>query len=199
MSSYIFPASVFPYNFPPALLHNYFSFFTQMEPRLSAQMKAVSAEYLGPILDPTSSTKQQYITKSLASLTDIQEDGLSLVPGTLGLSLSLREPYHRDRASRTISLPVRGHTLWVIKTSINMKKKKALGMNEKRHGSDTLEFSLPEGEKGNCSCDDLFVCPSKEDISVSVPHMLNVPFHNRFWTAIFILVQQLCNQTESLK
>uniref|UniRef100_A0A673BI41 Kinesin-like protein KIF21B n=1 Tax=Sphaeramia orbicularis TaxID=375764 RepID=A0A673BI41_9TELE len=84
--------------------------FSQMEPRLSAQMKAVSAEYLGPILDPTSSTKQQYITKSLASLTDIQEDGLSLVPGTLGLSLSLREPYHRDRASRTISLPVRGHT-----------------------------------------------------------------------------------------
>uniref|UniRef100_A0A7N8XTE2 Kinesin family member 21B n=1 Tax=Mastacembelus armatus TaxID=205130 RepID=A0A7N8XTE2_9TELE len=84
--------------------------FSQMEPRLSAQMKAVSAEYLGPILDPSSGSKQQHITKSLASLTDIQEDGLSLVTGSLGLSLSLREPYHRDRASRTISLPVRGHT-----------------------------------------------------------------------------------------
>uniref|UniRef100_A0A3P8S7S6 Kinesin-like protein KIF21B n=1 Tax=Amphiprion percula TaxID=161767 RepID=A0A3P8S7S6_AMPPE len=84
--------------------------FTQVEPRLSAQMKAVSAEYLGPILDPSSGSKQQHITKSLASLTDIQEDGLSLVPGSLGLSLALRDTYHRDRASRTISLPVRGHT-----------------------------------------------------------------------------------------
>uniref|UniRef100_A0A3B4T4F7 Kinesin-like protein KIF21B n=1 Tax=Seriola dumerili TaxID=41447 RepID=A0A3B4T4F7_SERDU len=84
--------------------------FSQMEPRLSAQMKAVSAEYLGPILDPSSGSKQQHITKSLASLTDIQEDGLSLVTGSLGLSLALRDTYHRDRASRTISLPVRGHT-----------------------------------------------------------------------------------------
>uniref|UniRef100_A0A3B5AQY5 Kinesin-like protein KIF21B n=1 Tax=Stegastes partitus TaxID=144197 RepID=A0A3B5AQY5_9TELE len=83
---------------------------TTIEPRLSAQMKAVSAEYLGPILDPTSGSKPQHITKSLASLTDIQEDGLSLVTGSLGLSLALRDPYHRDRASRTISLPVRGHT-----------------------------------------------------------------------------------------
>ncbi|XP_005731437.1 kinesin-like protein KIF21B isoform X4 [Pundamilia nyererei] len=82
----------------------------QMEPRLSAQMKAVSAEYLGPILDPSSGSKPQYITKSLASLTDIQEDGLSLAPGSLGLSLALRDTYHRDRVSRTISLPVRGHT-----------------------------------------------------------------------------------------
>ncbi|KAM9409662.1 kinesin-like protein KIF21B [Pholidichthys leucotaenia] len=85
-------------------------FKIKMEPRLSAQMKAVSAEYLGPILDPSSGSKQQHITKSLASLTDIQEDGLSLVPGNLGLSLALRDSYHRDRASRTISLPVRGHT-----------------------------------------------------------------------------------------
>ncbi|CAN9512352.1 unnamed protein product [Ophioblennius macclurei] len=85
-------------------------FRLKVEPRLSAQMKAVSAEYLGPILDPSSGSKQQHITKSLASLTDIQEDGLSLVPGSLALSLALREPYHRDRASRTISLPVRGHT-----------------------------------------------------------------------------------------
>uniref|UniRef100_A0A8C8IC61 Kinesin motor domain-containing protein n=1 Tax=Oncorhynchus tshawytscha TaxID=74940 RepID=A0A8C8IC61_ONCTS len=69
------------------------------EPRLSAQMKAVSAEYLGPVLDP--STKN--ITKSLASLTDIQENG-----GSGGLSLTL--PIFRDRVSRTISLPVRGHT-----------------------------------------------------------------------------------------
>uniref|UniRef100_A0A3B4XGL2 Kinesin-like protein KIF21B n=1 Tax=Seriola lalandi dorsalis TaxID=1841481 RepID=A0A3B4XGL2_SERLL len=85
-------------------------FAQHMEPRLSAQMKAVSAEYLGPILDPSSGSKQQHITKSLASLTDIQEDGLSLVTGSLGLSLALRDTYHRDRASRTISLPVRGHT-----------------------------------------------------------------------------------------
>uniref|UniRef100_A0A3Q2P050 Kinesin-like protein KIF21B n=1 Tax=Fundulus heteroclitus TaxID=8078 RepID=A0A3Q2P050_FUNHE len=84
--------------------------FSQMEPRLSAQMKAVSAEYLGPILDPSSSSKQQHITKSLASLTDIQEDGLSLIPGSLALSVPLRDPFHRDRVSRTISLPVRGHT-----------------------------------------------------------------------------------------
>ena len=81
-----------------------------MEPRLSAQMKAMSAEHLGPTLDPSSGSKQ-HITKSLASLTDIQEDGLSLVTGSLGLSLSVRDPYHRERASRTISLPIRGHTL----------------------------------------------------------------------------------------
>uniref|UniRef100_A0AAY4DY41 Kinesin motor domain-containing protein n=1 Tax=Denticeps clupeoides TaxID=299321 RepID=A0AAY4DY41_9TELE len=42
-------------------------------PRLSIQMKAISAEYLGPLLD--SSTRN--ITKSLASLTEIHEDGLS--------------------------------------------------------------------------------------------------------------------------
>ncbi|XP_029287054.1 kinesin-like protein KIF21B isoform X2 [Cottoperca gobio] len=83
-------------------------FKMKMEPRLSAQMKAVSAEYLGPILDPSSCSKQQYITKSLASLTDIQEDGLSLGRATLGLSLALRDPFHR--AARTNSLPVRGHT-----------------------------------------------------------------------------------------
>lgn len=80
-----------------------------MEPRLSAQMKAVSAEYLGPGLDPSSGGRQTHVTKSLASLTDIQEDGLRLVTGSLGLSVPL--PYNRERASRTISLPVRGHTL----------------------------------------------------------------------------------------
>ncbi|KAK2862332.1 hypothetical protein Q5P01_001865 [Channa striata] len=85
-------------------------FKIKTEPRLSAQMKAVSAEYLGPILDPSSGNKQQHITKSLASLTDIQEDGLSLVTGSVTLSLALRDSFHRDRASRTISLPVRGHT-----------------------------------------------------------------------------------------
>lgn len=78
-------------------------------------MKAVSAECLGPILEPSAGAKQQqqHITKSLASLTDIKEDGLSLATASLGLSLSLalRDPYHRERASRTISLPVRGHTL----------------------------------------------------------------------------------------
>uniref|UniRef100_A0A3P8V674 Kinesin-like protein KIF21B n=1 Tax=Cynoglossus semilaevis TaxID=244447 RepID=A0A3P8V674_CYNSE len=80
----------------------------QMEPRLSAQMKAVSAEYLGPGLDPSSGGRQTHVTKSLASLTDIQEDGLRLVTGSLGLSVPV--PYNRERASRTISLPVRGHT-----------------------------------------------------------------------------------------
>uniref|UniRef100_A0A3P8P209 Kinesin-like protein KIF21B n=1 Tax=Astatotilapia calliptera TaxID=8154 RepID=A0A3P8P209_ASTCA len=94
----------------PSEFSQRFIFFIQMEPRLSAQMKAVSAEYLGPILDPSSGSKPQHITKSLASLTDIQEDGLSLAPGSLGLSLALRDTYHRDRVSRTISLPVRGHT-----------------------------------------------------------------------------------------
>ncbi|XP_077429364.1 kinesin-like protein KIF21B isoform X2 [Vanacampus margaritifer] len=84
----------------------------KVEPRLSAQMKAVSAEYLGPAPEHPAGGKQQQITKSLASLTDIQEDCLSTVKASLGLglSLSLRDPYHRERASRTISLPVRGHT-----------------------------------------------------------------------------------------
>ncbi|XP_038153999.1 kinesin-like protein KIF21B isoform X3 [Cyprinodon tularosa] len=85
-------------------------FKIKTEPRLSVQMKAVSAEYLGPVLDPSSGSKQQHITKSLASLTDIQEDGLSLIPGSLALSVPLRDPFNRDRVSRTISLPVRGHT-----------------------------------------------------------------------------------------
>lgn len=70
----------------------------QSEPRISVQMKAVSAEYLGPILDST--TKN--ITKSLASLSEIQENGLGFV---------LRETYSRESLSRTINLPVRGHTL----------------------------------------------------------------------------------------
>uniref|UniRef100_A0A7N8WMD8 Kinesin family member 21B n=1 Tax=Mastacembelus armatus TaxID=205130 RepID=A0A7N8WMD8_9TELE len=52
-----------------ALIHN-------VQQGEQSQMKAVSAEYLGPILDPSSGSKQQHITKSLASLTDIQEDGL---------------------------------------------------------------------------------------------------------------------------
>uniref|UniRef100_A0A672SP65 Kinesin-like protein KIF21B n=1 Tax=Sinocyclocheilus grahami TaxID=75366 RepID=A0A672SP65_SINGR len=70
-------------------------FLSKVEPRLSAQMKAVSAEYLGPILDLTSKN----ITKSLASLSEIHENGLVL-----------KEPYSRELVSRTISLPVRGHT-----------------------------------------------------------------------------------------
>ncbi|XP_068455089.1 kinesin-like protein KIF21B isoform X3 [Clinocottus analis] len=84
-------------------------FKIKMEPRLSGQMKAVSAEYLGPVAAPPCGGKQ-HITKSLASLTDIQEDGLSLSSASLGFNLALREHYHRDRVSRTISLPVRGHT-----------------------------------------------------------------------------------------
>lgn len=70
----------------------------QGEPRLSAQMKAVSAECLGPPLDI--STKN--ITKSLASLVEIKEDGVGF---------SVRDPYYRDKVSRTISLPTRGNTL----------------------------------------------------------------------------------------
>ncbi|KAB0377464.1 hypothetical protein FD755_011908, partial [Muntiacus reevesi] len=67
------------------------------EPKLSAQMKAVSAECLGPPLDV--STKN--ITKSLASLVEIKEDGAGF---------SARDPHYRDRVSRTISLPTRGST-----------------------------------------------------------------------------------------
>ncbi|KAL2091131.1 hypothetical protein ACEWY4_013394 [Coilia grayii] len=73
-------------------------FKLKVESSLSAQIKAVSAEYLGPLLDPTIKN----ITKSLASLTDIQENGLAF---------STRDPaLSRERVSRTISLPVRGHT-----------------------------------------------------------------------------------------
>ncbi|XP_077384890.1 kinesin-like protein KIF21B isoform X2 [Festucalex cinctus] len=89
-------------------------FKLKLEPRLSAQMKAASVEYLGPALEHLAGCKQQQITKSLASLTDIQEDCLSTVKASLGfslcLSLSPRDPCLRERASRTISLPVRGHT-----------------------------------------------------------------------------------------
>lgn len=73
------------------------SLFPQGEPKLSAQMKAVSAECLGPPLDV--STKN--ITKSLASLVEIKEDGVGF---------SIRDPYYRDKVSRTISLPTRGST-----------------------------------------------------------------------------------------
>uniref|UniRef100_A0A803SN10 Kinesin-like protein KIF21B n=1 Tax=Anolis carolinensis TaxID=28377 RepID=A0A803SN10_ANOCA len=67
------------------------------EPKLSGQMKAVSAECLGPTLDI--STKN--ITKSLASLMEIKEDGIGF---------SIRDPYYKERVSRTISLPIRGST-----------------------------------------------------------------------------------------
>uniref|UniRef100_G3UKW0 Kinesin family member 21B n=1 Tax=Loxodonta africana TaxID=9785 RepID=G3UKW0_LOXAF len=67
------------------------------EPKLSAQMKAVSAECLGPPLDI--STKN--ITKSLASLVEIKEDAVGF---------SIRDSYYRDKVSRTISLPTRGST-----------------------------------------------------------------------------------------
>ncbi|PNJ50050.1 KIF21B isoform 5 [Pongo abelii] len=76
--------------------HDDFKF--KSEPKLSAQMKAVSAECLGPPLDI--STKN--ITKSLASLVEIKEDGVGF---------SVRDPYYRDRVSRTVSLPTRGSTL----------------------------------------------------------------------------------------
>ncbi|XP_036926382.1 kinesin-like protein KIF21B isoform X5 [Sturnira hondurensis] len=67
------------------------------EPKLSAQIKAVSAECLGPPLDI--STKN--ITKSLASLVEITEDGMGF---------SIRDPGLRDKVSRTVSLPTRGST-----------------------------------------------------------------------------------------
>ncbi|XP_074019658.1 kinesin-like protein KIF21B [Numenius arquata] len=67
------------------------------EPKLSGQMKAVSAECLGPTLDI--STKN--ITKSLASLMEIKEDGISF---------SVRDAYYKEKVSRTISLPTRGST-----------------------------------------------------------------------------------------
>ncbi|NWY67027.1 KI21B protein, partial [Erithacus rubecula] len=67
------------------------------EPKLSGQMKAVSAECLGPTLDV--STKN--ITKSLASLMEIKEDGVGF---------SIRDPYYKEKVSRTISLPTRGST-----------------------------------------------------------------------------------------
>nr|XP_025036847.1 kinesin-like protein KIF21B [Pelodiscus sinensis] len=69
----------------------------QGEPKLSGQMKAVSAECLGPTLDI--STKN--ITKSLVSLMEIKEDGIGF---------SIRDPYYKDKVSRTISLPTRGST-----------------------------------------------------------------------------------------
>ncbi|RMB99453.1 hypothetical protein DUI87_24190 [Hirundo rustica rustica] len=68
------------------------------EPKLSGQMKAVSAECLGPTLDV--STKN--ITKSLASLMEIKEDRIGF---------SIRDPYYKEKVSRTISLPTRGSTL----------------------------------------------------------------------------------------
>ncbi|XP_039605212.1 kinesin-like protein KIF21B isoform X2 [Polypterus senegalus] len=72
-------------------------FKVKTEPKLSAQMKAVSAEYLGPTLDV--STKN--ITKSLASLTEIRENGIGFLT---------RDSYYKDKVSRTISLPTRGNT-----------------------------------------------------------------------------------------
>uniref|UniRef100_A0A670JGA5 Kinesin family member 21B n=1 Tax=Podarcis muralis TaxID=64176 RepID=A0A670JGA5_PODMU len=71
--------------------------FSMGEPKLSGQMKAVSAECLGPTLDI--STKN--ITKSLASLMEIKEDGIGF---------SIRDPYYKEKVSRTISLPIRGST-----------------------------------------------------------------------------------------
>ncbi|KAM9321575.1 kinesin-like protein KIF21B [Gastrophryne carolinensis] len=65
------------------------------EPRLSWQVKAVSAESLSPLLE--ASTKN--ITKSLASLTDILEDVGGFSPYSL-----------RGRGSHSFTLPLRGNT-----------------------------------------------------------------------------------------
>ncbi|XP_069489746.1 kinesin-like protein KIF21B [Ambystoma mexicanum] len=67
------------------------------EPRLLGQMKAVSAECLGPTLD--ASTRN--IAKSLASLTEISENGIGF---------SVRDSYYKEKVSRTVSLPIRGNT-----------------------------------------------------------------------------------------
>uniref|UniRef100_A0A8D0HGX7 Kinesin family member 21B n=1 Tax=Sphenodon punctatus TaxID=8508 RepID=A0A8D0HGX7_SPHPU len=67
------------------------------EPKLSGQMKAVSAECLGPTLD----ISNKNITKSLASLMEIKEDGIGF---------SIQDSYYREKVSRTISLPTRGST-----------------------------------------------------------------------------------------
>ncbi|KAJ8378217.1 hypothetical protein AAFF_G00245050 [Aldrovandia affinis] len=64
---------------------------------VGGQIRAVSAEYLGPLLDVST----RHITKSLASLTEVQENGCGH---------ALREPCSRERVSRTASLPVRGNT-----------------------------------------------------------------------------------------
>ncbi|XP_068125552.1 kinesin-like protein KIF21B isoform X4 [Hyperolius riggenbachi] len=65
------------------------------EPRLSWQVKAVSAESLSPLLE--ASTRN--ITKSLASLTDILEDVGGFSPSSL-----------RGRGSHSFTLPLRGNT-----------------------------------------------------------------------------------------
>ncbi|XP_063811028.1 kinesin-like protein KIF21B isoform X2 [Pseudophryne corroboree] len=65
------------------------------EPRLSWQVKAVSAESLSPLLEASSKN----ITKSLASLTDILEDVGGFSAGSL-----------RGRGSHSFTLPIRGNT-----------------------------------------------------------------------------------------
>ncbi|KAJ8265831.1 hypothetical protein COCON_G00149300 [Conger conger] len=66
-------------------------FKLKVEPRLSAQIRAVSAEFLYPALQASS----RHMAKSLASLTEVQENGRCR---------SQREACHRA------SLPVRGNT-----------------------------------------------------------------------------------------
>ncbi|KAG9332371.1 hypothetical protein JZ751_015014 [Albula glossodonta] len=73
--------------------NGYTSAEEEVEPRLAVQMRAVSAECLSPVLEASS----RYITKSLMSLTEPQHNG--------------RGPTHRERVSRTVSLPVRGSAL----------------------------------------------------------------------------------------
>ncbi|XP_035238359.1 kinesin-like protein KIF21B isoform X2 [Anguilla anguilla] len=69
----------------------------KLKPQLSAQIRAVSAESLGPGIRAST----RHITKSLASLTEAQENGRCH---------ALREPCRRESISRTISLPVHGNT-----------------------------------------------------------------------------------------
>uniref|UniRef100_A0A2K6UB21 Kinesin-like protein KIF21B n=1 Tax=Saimiri boliviensis boliviensis TaxID=39432 RepID=A0A2K6UB21_SAIBB len=94
-SLFFFPSFSQSFTMKGSTSHDDFKF--KSEPKLSAQMKAVSAECLGPPLDI--STKN--ITKSLASLVEIKEDSVGF---------SVRDPYYRDKVSRTVSLPTRGST-----------------------------------------------------------------------------------------
>ncbi|XP_016006064.2 kinesin-like protein KIF21B isoform X2 [Rousettus aegyptiacus] len=91
-----FSEGSFPQSFTMKGSTSHDDFKFKGEPKLSAQMKAVSAECLGPPLD----TATKNVTKSLASLVEIKENGVGF---------SVRDSC-RDKVSRTISLPTRGST-----------------------------------------------------------------------------------------
>ncbi|MBN3274807.1 KI21B protein, partial [Polyodon spathula] len=65
--------------------------------RCLSSAKLLRGEYLGPPLDVSSKN----MARSMASLSEIRENGVSF---------SIRDSYSRDKVSRTISLPTRGNT-----------------------------------------------------------------------------------------